>query len=137
MPWTYFYSTCALLDPSRKKLITYQCFYSSAPAPGCCNPPVSKLPALLHHMQDVGLAAGSSQTWQEQDGGAGGRVGVREAVFVIKPVQRYLTSIWCSDELTATHTYALVYITENKSATQKFHHRFFFFHCEHLNLICL
>lgn len=52
-------------------------------------------------MQDVGLSAGAGQTREEEDCGPGGGVGMREAVVVVEPVQRDLSSICCLYELTA------------------------------------
>lgn len=63
--------------------------------------PITQIPALLHHVEDVGLSAGTGQAWKQQDGGPCGRVGVGGAVIVVKPIQRDLSSIFCSNELTA------------------------------------
>lgn len=63
--------------------------------------PVAQVPALLDHVQDVGLSAGAGQTREKQDRGPGGRIRMRDAVVVVKPIQRDLSSICCLNELTA------------------------------------
>lgn len=63
--------------------------------------PIAQIPALLDHVQDVGLSAGAGQTREKEDRRPGGRVGMREAVIVVKPVQRDLSSICCLNKLTA------------------------------------
>lgn len=63
--------------------------------------PVAQIPALLDHVQNVGLSAGAGQTWEKQDRGPGGRIRMREAVVVVKPIQGNLSSICCLNELTA------------------------------------
>lgn len=65
------------------------------------HPPIAQIPALLDHVQDVGLSAGASQTGEKEDCGPVGRVGIREAVVVVKPIQRDLSSICCLNKLTA------------------------------------
>lgn len=63
--------------------------------------PIAQIPALLDHVQDVGLSAGAGQTREKEDCGPGGRVGMKEAVFIVKPIQRDLSSICCLNKLTA------------------------------------
>lgn len=75
--------------------------WSSAKVSGQDHPPITQIPALLDHVQDVGLSAGAGQTGQKQDSGPGGRVRMREAVVVVKPIQRDLSSICCPNKLTA------------------------------------
>lgn len=65
------------------------------------HPPITQIPALLDHVQDVGLSAGAGQTGEEEDSGPGGGVGMSEAFVVVKPIQRDLSSICCLNELTA------------------------------------
>lgn len=65
------------------------------------HPPIAQIPALLDHVQDVGLSAGAGQPGEKQDCGPGGGVGMREAVVVVKPIQRDLSSICCFNKLTA------------------------------------
>lgn len=65
------------------------------------HPPIAQIPALLDHVQDVGLSAGAGQTGEKEDCGPGGGVGMREAVVVVKPIQRDLSSICCLNKLTA------------------------------------
>lgn len=62
--------------------------------------PIAQIPALLDHVQNVGLPAGASQARKEEDCRPGGRVGVRDAVIVVKPIQRDLPSICCLNKLT-------------------------------------
>lgn len=61
--------------------------------------PIAQIPALLDHVQNVGLPAGAGQTGEKEDRGPGGRVGMRDAVIVVKPIQRDLSSIWCLNKL--------------------------------------
>lgn len=63
--------------------------------------PIAQIPALLDHVQNVGLPAGAGQAGEEEDCGPGGRVGVRDAVIVVKPIQRDLPSICCLNKLAA------------------------------------
>lgn len=70
-------------------------------SPGQDHPPISQIPALLDHVQNVGLSAGAGQTGKEEDRRPGGRVRMREAVVVVKPIQRDLSSICCLNKLTA------------------------------------
>ena len=65
------------------------------------HPPIAQIPALLDHVQNVGLAAGAGQTGEKEHRGPGGRVGMSQAVIVIKPIQRDLSSIRCLNKLTA------------------------------------
>ena len=65
------------------------------------HPPIAQIPALLDHVQDVGLSACAGQPGEKEDCGPGGRVGMREAVIIVKPIQRDLSSIWCLNKLTA------------------------------------
>lgn len=55
-------------------------------------------------MQNVGFAACARQSREQKHGGARGLVRVGRAVIIVKPIQRDLASIWCSNELTAGHT---------------------------------
>ena len=75
--------------------------WRSASGPGQDHPPIAQIPALLDHVQDVGLSAGAGQTGEKEDCGPGGRFGMREAVIVVKPIQRDLSSICCLNKLTA------------------------------------
>ncbi len=75
--------------------------WTSARVSGQDHPPIAQIPALLDHVQDVGLSAGAGQTGEEEDCGPGGRVGMRGAVVVVKPIQRDLSSIWRLNKLTA------------------------------------
>lgn len=70
-------------------------------SPGQDHLPIAQIPALLDHVQNVGLPAGASQAGEEEDCGPGGRVGMRGAVIVVKPIQRDLSSICCLNKLTA------------------------------------
>lgn len=63
--------------------------------------PIAQIPALLDHVKDVGLSAGAGQTREKEDCWPGGRAGMREAVIVVKPIQRDLSSICCLNKLTA------------------------------------
>lgn len=65
------------------------------------HPPIAQIPALLDHVQDVGFSTGAGQTGEKEDRGPGGWVGIREAVIVVKPIQRDLSSICCLNKLTA------------------------------------
>ena len=65
------------------------------------HPPIAQIPALLDHVQDVGLSASASQTGEEEDCGPGGGVGMSVVVVIVKPVHRYLSSICCLNKLTA------------------------------------
>lgn len=70
-------------------------------APRRAHPPVAQIPALLDHVQDVGLSAGARQTGQQEDRGPRGRVRVRGAVVVVEPIQGDLSSIRSFNKLTA------------------------------------
>ena len=75
--------------------------WTSASISGQDHPPIAQISALLDHVQDVGLSAGAGQTGEKQDRRPGGGVGMREAVVVVKPIQRDLSSICCLNKLTA------------------------------------
>lgn len=75
--------------------------WAAASVSGQDHLPVAQIPALLDHVQDVGLSAGAGQTGEKEDGGPCGRVGVGEAAVVVEPIQRDLSSICCLNKLTA------------------------------------
>lgn len=74
--------------------------WTSARVSGQDHPPVAQIATLLDHVQDVGLSAGASQTREKEDSGPGVRIGMREAVVVVKPIHRYLSSICSFNKLT-------------------------------------
>lgn len=75
--------------------------WAAASVSGQDHLPIAQIPALLDHVQDVGLSTGAGQTGEKKDRGPCGRVGMGEAAVVVKPIQRDLSSICCLNKLTA------------------------------------
>lgn len=65
------------------------------------HPPIAQIPALLDHVQNVGLSAGAGQSGKKEDSGPGGGVGMQRTLVVVEPIQRDLSSICCLNKLTA------------------------------------
>lgn len=75
--------------------------WAAASVFGQDHPPITQIPALLDHVQNVGFSAGASQAGEKEHCRPGGRVGISEAAIVVKPIHRYLSSICCLNKLTA------------------------------------
>lgn len=101
--------------------------WTSAEVSSQDHPPIAQIPALLDHVQNVGLSAGAGQTGEKEDCGSGGRVGVSEVVVIIKPIQRNLSSICRLNKLAAersgTRNSAVWIITTIVHCTFILHHK--------------
>lgn len=64
------------------------------------NLPIAAASGLANGMEHIGLLAVACQTWEDQYCGAGGGFWVGRTVLIVHPVQRDLTTINRSDQLT-------------------------------------